>query len=246
MNVESRLTDWHCHLLPGLDDGPATEAESLAMARALAAAGFSRICCTPHAIRGVYDNRPAEIREATSRLQQRLTEEEIELCLLPGMECCLDEFLLDNPDDLLLLPGSLLLVEIPQHSQKQVVVETLYHLLRRNITPLIAHPERCELLALPHEPDTGVTGRVGKFFKLPFTTHHAQADGSSSLLAELRLMGCNFQGNLGSLAGFYGERVRRKAEKFQAAGIYTHFGSDLHSAKQTHILTVSYRQPACR
>jgi len=240
MSADRWMTDWHCHLLPGLDDGPETEAESLAMARALTAAGFRRVCCTPHAIRGVYDNRPAGVRGAVRQLQQRLMVEGVELVLYPGMEYCLDEFLLDNLADPLLLPGNLMLVEIPQRSDRQLVVETLRRLIRSKVVPLIAHPERCELLAPPESSGNGLIGRVGRLFKTPFTGKHAHSV-SVPLLDELQMTGCLFQGNLGSFAGIYGARVRSRAEKFLTAGIYSHFGSDLHSLRQTEILAVRQR-----
>ncbi len=40
--------DLHCHLLPGVDDGPGTLDESLAYAAAAAAAGTTTIVATPH------------------------------------------------------------------------------------------------------------------------------------------------------------------------------------------------------
>ena len=201
------------------------------MARALATAGFRQVCCTPHAIRGVYDNHPAGVKQATRHFQQRLTEEGIELSLLPGMEYWLDEFLPSTPNDLLLLPDNLLLIEIPQHSNSQFVVETLYQLLRNKITPLIAHPERCDLLAPPSSPETGLASRVGKILKSPFTMPEEQAPGST-LLDDLKSMGCKFQGNLGSFAGIYGNKVRNKATQFLRIGLYDCFGSDAHTPEQ--------------
>lgn len=242
MSADRWMTDWHCHLLPCLDDGPETETESLVMARALAAAGFHRVCCTPHVIRGVYDNCPARVREATRQLQQRLTSEGIELHLHPGTEYFLDEFLLDSLADPLLLPGNLMLVEIPQRSDRQFVVETLYQLIRRRIIPLIAHPERCELLAPPESPGNGPIARIARLFRAPFTGQHAHS-AVLPLVDELQLMGCLFQGNLGSFAGLYGARVRSRAEVFLSAGIYSHFGSDLHSVRQSDILVVRQRLP---
>jgi len=229
------MTDWHCHILPGIDDGPVTDAEALAMARVLATAGFRQVCCTPHAIRGVYDNHPAGVKKSTRHFQQRLTEEGIGLSLLPGMEYWLDEFLPTALNDLLLLPGNLLLVEIPQCSNPQFVVETLYQLLRNKITPLIAHPERCDLLASPSSPETGIVGRVGKILKTPFTLLQEQAPGST-LLGDLRTMGCSFQGNLGSFAGIYGNKVKNKALGFLQSGLYDCFGSDAHQSDQLGVM----------
>jgi protein-tyrosine phosphatase len=40
--------DLHCHLLPGVDDGPQTLDESVAYAAAMAAAGTTTIVATPH------------------------------------------------------------------------------------------------------------------------------------------------------------------------------------------------------
>src|SRR5450432_2091692 len=41
--------DLHCHLLPGVDDGARTEADSLEMARALVDLGFAAVAPSPHA-----------------------------------------------------------------------------------------------------------------------------------------------------------------------------------------------------
>ena len=42
------FTDLHCHLLPGVDDGPRTMAETVAYAAAAVAAGTTTIVATPH------------------------------------------------------------------------------------------------------------------------------------------------------------------------------------------------------
>ena len=43
------MVDLHSHILPGLDDGPATIEESVAMIRMAAADGVTDIVATPHA-----------------------------------------------------------------------------------------------------------------------------------------------------------------------------------------------------
>ena len=42
------MTDLHCHILPGLDDGSESPAMSAEMARIAAAHGTDHIACTPH------------------------------------------------------------------------------------------------------------------------------------------------------------------------------------------------------
>ena len=42
------MIDLHCHVLPGIDDGPATMEDSVALARAAARGGTTTIVATPH------------------------------------------------------------------------------------------------------------------------------------------------------------------------------------------------------
>lgn len=227
----NRTTDYHCHILPGIDDGPATADESLALAGALAEAGFTTVCCTPHHIKGLYDTTPDEVRAGTRQLQEALVQTGIPLTLVPGLEYYADEFLPDLLAAPLLLPGDLLLVELPPRAERHLVAETLYGVVRRGITPLVAHPERCPLLA-----DDGTAPQRRGIFSL-FRSEPATAQ--RSLLQTLAGMGCAFQGNLGSFAGLYGDRVRQQARKFQAAGLYRCYGSDLHAIRHKWILNVS-------
>ena len=58
------MIDLHCHLLPGIDDGPATLAEALALARQAVANGITEARVTPHVHVGRWDNELAGIRAA--------------------------------------------------------------------------------------------------------------------------------------------------------------------------------------
>lgn len=42
------MIDTHCHLVPGVDDGPADEPEAIELARRLVADGIGSVICTPH------------------------------------------------------------------------------------------------------------------------------------------------------------------------------------------------------
>ncbi len=240
-NNPTDAIDFHCHLLPNLDDGPATLNESVEMARALARAGYRQVYCTPHLIKGVYDAGNDAVRNGTEELQLILDREGIDLRLVPGREYYLDEFFLDYLKEPLPLGDTgLLLIEIPNAAPEKLVKNTLYRLQQKGFTPLIAHPERCRLL----EPKTVTSVQWkrfrGLFSRLPITLHQSEVT-DPTLLLHLIDSGCQFQGNLGSFTGHYGEKVRHKAAKFLAAGIYTHFGSDLHSVQQRDILCVERR-----
>lgn len=228
-------TDWHSHLLPGLDDGPATLAESLAMARYLAGAGVRTVHCTPHAIRGSYDTTPDIVRAATADLQQALTRAGIDLKLRPGIEYLLDEFFpvqLDNP--LPLGDSDLLLVESYSTLPLSHLKEYLFAIVRAGFRPLLAHPERNARFA-PPELRSGLLARLRR---------PPSDETPSDILAELQDMGCLFQGNLGSLTGYYGRQVQSAARTIHDRGLYHVFGSDVHSLAHCRAMLGQARESA--
>lgn len=217
------MIDWHCHILPGLDDGPDTLDESLEMAHILASAGFRQVYCTPHCLLGRYDTRPSQVQGAVATLQRALLQAKIPLVLIPGMEYALDEYLpvlLDRPQ--CLGDSRLLLVEAPRKTPKQVIRQNILQILQRGLLPLLAHPERSPSL-YPHPSLRERLARFGWW--------NAGEDGCFSFVRELRDMGCLFQGNLPSFAGRYGALVERRADLHLDQGLYRCFGSDGHRAE---------------
>lgn len=215
------MIDYHCHLLPSLDDGARDLAESLEMARILAAHGFRQVCCTPHCIRGSYDTTPTQVREAVVRLQAVLGREGIDLRLQPGMEYYLDEYFPDLDALQPLGDSRLILVEAPSQGDMAVISEGIFRIARQGLTPLFAHPERFAQLAPP--------GTAGLFNKVwtRFATPDAKITAQNSLNM-LKEMGCLFQGNLGSFSGVYGRQVASRARAMLDHGLYACLGSDGH------------------
>jgi len=220
------MIDWHCHILPGLDDGSADLAESLEIASLLAAAGFTDIYCTPHCIHGLYDNTPPKVRLAVGDLQTAIDKEGIGLRLQVGMEYFLDEgFRRQLEDPLPLGDTGCLLVETSSQADPEQVKDQLFAIRRRGFTPLIAHPERYEFLSAPSiNEKRGLFGRL----KNRFSSNRADSRHAPELLRSLIDMGCRFQGNLGSFAGIYESTVKRKAADLLVADSYFCFGSDAH------------------
>jgi protein-tyrosine phosphatase len=102
------------------------------------------------------------------------------------------------------------------------------------LRPLIAHPERYDMFdaVLPER-------RKGRFPGLwPWQWHSPDfADRRDNSLHEdvetlnsLRAMGCLFQGNIGSFAGIYGERIKMRALRLLEMGLYDRLGTDAHRA----------------
>jgi len=145
------FVDIHCHCLAGVDDGPDTQTQSLALCRALAADGIGRAIATPHQL-GRFSgcNEPVAIRGAVSSLNQELSRHRIALHVAVGADVRVDERLcamLDTDSILTLADGErYLLLELP-HEILIDVEPLLVDLSRRGIEPILSHPERHFVLA---------------------------------------------------------------------------------------------------
>jgi protein-tyrosine phosphatase len=140
------LVDLHCHLLPGLDDGPATVDESIGLAAELAAGGVSAVVATPHFRQDYPRVVPRTLTALCERLAERIVSEGIELDVLPGAEVDLYRGLEATEAELRLVSlgqgGTHLLVETPYAQLTSLFEEQLFELQLRGYTLLLAHPER--------------------------------------------------------------------------------------------------------
>jgi len=228
------MIDYHCHILPGLDDGAKFLDESLAIARELAASGFTTVYCTPHCMKGVFETTPSLVRESLADLQTELDRAGIELRLEPGMEYSLDEFFPEELDRLLPLGETgMVLLEAPYIADPHQVKELVFQVSRRRFIPLIAHPERSPIFQLV--PEQGLFKRL----RNRLSGREEAPGGQASLLRELKEMGCRFQGNLGSFSGYYGTKVKRQAEFQKSAGLYDCYGTDIHHSGQIRALNLA-------
>ena len=141
-----RCVNIHCHCLPGLDDGPQTQQEALALCRRLVADGVTTVVATPHQL-GRYsrENSPARVRRAVGELAAALARENIPLEVLPGGDVRIDERLLAllDADEVLTVAdrGQYLLLELP-HEVFLDPQRLLGGLVKRGIQPIMTHPER--------------------------------------------------------------------------------------------------------
>lgn len=221
------MRDWHCHLLPGLDDGAADPAAALAMAKLLAAAGVREVYCTPHRISGLYATTPEQVRDGVAELQSRIDAGGIALKLWPGMEYYLDEgFPAALEEAQPLGESDRLLVEVSPRGDRRLVQDGIFRIQRKGWVPLIAHPERSRIFA-PERSEEGLMSKTIRSLGLM----REPAEQVNPFLTELRQAGCLFQGNLGSFAGYYGRAVQLRAVSLLRAGCYDAFGSDGHTAE---------------
>jgi protein-tyrosine phosphatase len=143
--IITAVIDLHSHILPGLDDGPATLEGSLELARVAVAEGTRTILATPH-INHDPSIDPERIAAGLAELRAALAEAEIPLEVLPGGEIAIWR-LIDLDDDTLralaLGGGPYLLVESPFSPVIGDFEPMVLDLHRRGHCVLLAHPERC-------------------------------------------------------------------------------------------------------
>jgi len=140
------MIDIHCHILPGIDDGPVEESEALEMASQAVKDGITDIICTPHHLPGLYPTTPDRIHAAVRILQNDLKAANIPLTLHPGMEVHISAA---DPDlvhqgRLLSLNrlGNALLVEFPHQFVPPNVDSLFWSFITSRIRPVLAHVER--------------------------------------------------------------------------------------------------------
>jgi len=80
------MIDLHCHILPGIDDGAENLEESIAMCRIAYKDGIRTIVATPHTMNGIFINKRDLILSEIEKLQQALSEEGIDIQILPGSD----------------------------------------------------------------------------------------------------------------------------------------------------------------
>src|SRR5438067_10602293 len=80
------MIDIHTHILPGVDDGAETVAESLAMARRALAGGTTGMVCTSHSAEWFEIGPLAAMEQQVAALQEALDAADLALRLWPGME----------------------------------------------------------------------------------------------------------------------------------------------------------------
>ncbi len=199
----SEIVDVHCHLLPGMDDGPRAMEESLVVCQAMVRDGLTHAITTPHQL-GRYEghNSSIQIRREVDRLNAELIDKAIPLTVAAGAEVRLDERLpqMIKIDEVILLPdgGDHLLLELPRGAfiDPFELIRSLYF---RGITVILAHPERL----------AGI---------------NRQAEAVARWLDE----GAAFQVNAGSVCGHFGQESETIANQWIEAGWVSLIATDAH------------------
>jgi len=198
------MVDLHCHILPDLDDGPATLEGSLEMARAFVSVGVNTVAATPH----IRDDHPFSLELLDARmstLRSALDEAGIGLRVVPGGEVALSKVTeLDDEalTSLCIGEGPSLLVESPFTQAPSLLETALFDLQLRGFRPLLAHPERSVTFI-----------------------------GDRERLERLAERGIACSVTAMSVAGSFGATVRNFTLGLFSAGLVHNIASDAHAAE---------------
>jgi protein-tyrosine phosphatase len=216
LDLAPGLIDIHCHLLYGLDDGPATLEASSHMCALAQAAGTVAVVATPHANHR-FAFQPQEARERCERLQQRAPPP---LRLFTGCELEMSLETLpkafgnaENHGSHTLNGSRYLLLELMPAGMPANVDGVLARILDRGVTPVVAHPER-----------------------------NAHLQRHPERLAAWVERGCLAQLTAGSLTGRRGRRVQAAAAELLRRRLAHFVASDAHDPfRRPPLLLEAYR-----
>ncbi len=198
------MTDLHAHILPNLDDGPATMEESLAMVRKGWEEGIDTICATPHLMEEPSQEAVDRFTHSFQSFQEQISSHGPPVNLALGSEVYFQtglEKILGFPGLTLNGTGKYLLIELPMQEIPRGAEQIIFSLVMAGMIPILAHPER-NFSVLKDE----------------------------ALLEPIVRAGALIQVNAGSLEGQFGRQVKKTTLSLLKKGLVQLIGSDAHSA----------------
>lgn len=141
------MTDWHSHILPGVDDGFKQLDKSLEALARYEELGIKKVWLTPHIMED-YANETAELRDRFDILRDQY-KGNIELRL--AAENMLDTLFEERIGSKDVLPigdaGEHLLVETSYLNPPYAMDDMIAKIASAGLTPLLAHPERYKYMS---------------------------------------------------------------------------------------------------
>ena len=197
--IPNGFVDIHCHVLPGIDDGPNNSKQSENLITKMKNMGFSKIIATPHTYPGLHNNTIETIKNSYNKI---LKKQKIDVCIDYASEYLIDTYLIEKAEkkELITLKDKYVLLETSYMGAVNNLEDIIFQLRMNDYIPVIAHPERYRYLF--------------EFKKKLF---------------KLMDMGCKFQLNLLSTTGYYGKDIAYQADKLLGLDLIDYVGSDIHN-----------------
>jgi len=208
----------HCHLIPGVDDGSQRMEFSLEALKALSKFGVERVIFTPHHTEPRFMNTQEIIQPLFDEVKSKVAEENIPIeCEDYSFEYRVDSSFQEmrltgkwgDPQCVIRpLKGRYLLIENGWREANPGLDNVIEQLQADGYYLIMAHPERYHYYA----------GMHGRHY------HHLQE------------MGVEFQCNLLSFAGYYGDVEKKMAYWMLEKGYVNFLGSDMHNRHHIELI----------
>jgi protein-tyrosine phosphatase len=194
----------HCHILPGLDDGPGSMEESMQMLSIAEAEGITHIVATPHYRPGRPHAGPQAIRSCLAQVKETASERGIGTALYAGNEVLFHsgmEEALDGGRILTMNGSPFVLVEFLPGDRFLYIRNALDGIMAMGYRPVLAHAERYGCML---------------------------ADRKNA--AELKSMGVRIQVNAGSVTGESGRKAGLFTARILKEGLADYIATDAHKS----------------
>lgn len=200
-------TDFHSHLLPGVDDGAKNVQDTAQLYEGLLDLGFTNVITTPHIHREYYPNIASKLTEV---YQNVIRENKALSKLKLGAEYYINEpnqIAQNGEENVLCIFKNSVLIEFPFVNMPLNIDEIIFQLNVSQLKPIIAHPER--YLYLQKAPE---------------------------IIKKLEDSGCKFQLNISSVSGYYGKEVAKFARLLIKENKANYLSTDVHNVRQLSFL----------
>ena len=211
-NLHELQFDMHCHLLPGIDDGPESIEESLSIIQAMVAVGYQGAICTSHIFPEVYDNKADDMLRGVDSLQSVLDKNNINFTLHASAEYMVDRQFIELAKAKKLLAfgkKDYVVIETGFTQENPYFDEAIYEMQYAGYCPILAHPERYLYLSQSKS--------IEQFEKVIDK-------------------GIELQINLFSLIGLYGRLSKEVAKILLKNNFIRWIGTDIHRSQHISLL----------
>lgn len=209
------MIDIHCHILPGIDDGPLEIETSIEMFKIAADDGITHIVATPHFI---YNDKPTikDINELVTLIEKRIQADKIKVKLLSGADIRLTYELIYGieKNEIMTINGSrYFLLELPPLLPPNL--DNFFFSIKMNgFIPIITHPER----------DYNLLSSIDK-------------------LKSLKDAGALIQITAMSITGEFGNQIKSFSQMLLKKGMVDFIASDAHNTiHRPPLLSRAYKE----
>lgn len=202
------MIDMHSHIIFGVDDGAKTIEESIAIIEEEIKQGVTKIICTPHYRKGMFEASSENIKDNFNILKEEIKKRNLSVEIYLGRE-----IFYNNKIQEMIRDGHLsslndtknYLIEF-SYTIDTEIDDIAYEFNRQGLTMIIAHIERYQYIK------------------------------DINYLYDLKALGALIQINASTICGVDGKKEQRKVFKYIKHGLVDFVASDIHYSRHNHMV----------